>query len=53
MKACLKGKDLIDFIIKNDLLEANILVWNNNIEFGTEPKRVEVDEDGNITLIED
>ena len=48
-----KGKDLVDFINKNNLLEASILVWNNHIEFGTEPRRIEVDEDGNIMLIED
>ena len=49
----MKGKDLVNFIIQNDLLESHILIWNNHIEFGTEPNRIEVDEDGNITLIED
>ena len=49
----LKGKDLVDFIIKNNMLEESIIVWNNRIEFGTEPKRIEADEDGNIMLIED
>ena len=48
----LKGKDLVDFIIKNNLLEAYVLIWNNHIELGTEPNRIEIDEDGNITLIE-
>jgi hypothetical protein len=49
----MKGKDLVDFIVENDLLEVGVVVWNNRIEFGTEPNRIEVDEDGYITLIED
>lgn len=48
----LQGKDLIDFITKNDLLEASVLIWNNDIEFGTEPHIIEVDKAGNIVLIQ-
>ena len=49
----LKGKDVVKFIMDNDLMENQIFIYQDKDSLGFMPKRIEVDEDGDITIFGD
>ena len=49
----LKGKDVVKFIMDNDLMENQIFIYQDKDSLGFMPKRIEADEDGDITIFGD
>ena len=46
----LKGKDIVKFILDNDLMENNIFIYKAKDSDGFMPKEIAADEDGDITI---